>query len=967
MTSIRRIRIFNILLLLVLVFTLSNCVSNDYDLKKGINTDMTIGGDSLSLPIGKTNQILLGSLLDKQNLDILTKSSSGGYSLQFKDSTGFPVDVLSPVNFSIAPISIPLTTSVASIVIPSFTISPINISSNLPFPTIDFSSINVDPINSISSKQINLSNPSSVKKQLTSNNSLKSKSVKNDYSTGLIKYNDNKIFKQSTVYNYPPELKKINAILLKKNIVTLTFDKTDINNLGFTTQHDTIKNFEIDFPAEYVLSSPTGQGASVSGSSFIIKNAVLSPSQGIFTATFKIDRLNLSNYDQSLNLLNYSKDIPYNIDYSFVGTTSDPNLLNSRANISMSLTAGPAIDDMDIVTNDFLVSVPVGSSAINQTIQLPPEISKVNSVTFNDGATLQLNIADPGITPFDFNAGNCVIQLPQKLIFKPYTGLNTSTNQLTIPYNQLFGTKTIGISGMNINQSVPVGSSSITINDNFSYSINGLKIASHPIMVNTINNMNNKTINVTGTVSTLTVSNSSIVTNSITINVPDQSTYFDVNQFVSNDVKKIYTLTPVTPPTLNFGISIANLPSAIDSVFFRDFTIQFPTFLKFNTGSVNTQNQLVLNEGFKVSKGFIKSLTIQKIDFGTAGKDLTSGVFNLHEKITMTGNAYIKGKSLNTNDISNAVISPTLTVGNIQIGLIEAQITPTIQPVTKDITLNFPDLLTRGNTVLDIVNPVLTLQIGNTMGIPANIDLTFTPKRNGSAITAGIIKTSVSIAAASVLGQTTWSNYWISNYCKGYSAGYDTINVALPNLLRSVPDQLEIIATPTVTGTKQTVDLNSQNNQLNLKYSVNVPLSFGKDFVIEYNDTITDLQKQLTDILKMTNNVEIIAFVENSIPLELSLNATALNSSKSIINDISISSPDKIKPCNANGTSQTSKIKIALSEKTSGALKLLDNLKLKISAKSNSTVAGIALNTNQYIKLELRIRIPKGINITNNK
>jgi hypothetical protein len=967
MTSIRRIRIFNILLLLVLVFTLSNCVSNDYDLKKGINTDMTIGGDSLSLPIGKTNQILLGSLLDKQNLDILTKSSSGGYSLQFKDSTGFPVDVLSPVNFSIAPISIPLTTSVASIVIPSFTISPIKISSNLPFPTIDFSSINVDPINSISSKQINLSNPSSVKKQLTSNNSLKSKSVKNDYSTGLIKYNDNKIFKQSTVYNYPPELKKINAILLKKNIVTLTFDKTDINNLGFTTQHDTIKNFEIDFPAEYVLSSPTGQGASVSGSSFIIKNAVLSPSQGIFTATFKIDRLNLSNYDQSLNLLNYSKDIPYNIDYSFVGTTSDPNLLNSRANISMSLTAGPAIDDMDIVTNDFLVSVLGGSSAINQTIQLPPEISKVNSVTFNDGATLQLNIADPGITPFDFNAGNCVIQLPQKLIFKPYTGLNTSTNQLTIPYNQLFGTKTIGISGMNINQSVPVGSSSITINDNFSYSINGLKIASHPIMVNTINNMNNKTINVTGTVSTLTVSNSSIVTNSITINVPDQSTYFDVNQFVSNDVKKIYTLTPVTPPTLNFGISIANLPSAIDSVFFRDFTIQFPTFLKFNTGSVNTQNQLVLNEGFKVSKGFIKSLTIQKIDFGTAGKDLTSGVFNLHEKITMTGNAYIKGKSLNTNDISNAVISPTLTVGNIQIGLIEAQITPTIQPVTKDITLNFPDLLTRGNTVLDIVNPVLTLQIGNTMGIPANIDLTFTPKRNGSAITAGIIKTSVSIAAASVLGQTTWSNYWISNYCKGYSAGYDTINVALPNLLRSVPDQLEIIATPTVTGTKQTVDLNSQNNQLNLKYSVNVPLSFGKDFVIEYNDTITDLQKQLTDILKMTNNVEIIAFVENSIPLELSLNATALNSSKSIINDISISSPDKIKPCNANGTSQTSKIKIALSEKTSGALKLLDNLKLKISAKSNSTVAGIALNTNQYIKLELRIRIPKGINITNNK
>jgi hypothetical protein len=132
---------------------------------------------------------------------------------------------------------------------------------------------------------------------------------------------------------------------------------------------------------------------------------------------------------------------------------------------------------------------------------------------------------------------------------------------------------------------------------------------------------------------------------------------------------------------------------------------------------------------------------------------------------------------------------------------------------------------------------------------------------------------------------------------------------------------------------------------------------------MQYIDTIADLQKSLADILKYAHQVDLIAIVENSVPLELSLEATALNSSKAVISGVTISSLDKIKSGNANGTAQTSKITISLSESTTGALQLFDALKLKISAKSNSTVAGLALNSNQYITLELRARIPKGITL----
>jgi len=344
--------------------------------------------------------------------------------------------------------------------------------------------------------------------------------------------------------------------------------------------------------------------------------------------------------------------------------------------------------------------------------------------------------------------------------------------------------------------------------------------------------------------------------------------------------------------------------------------------------------------------------------------DLVNGNFILNEAVTMKGGAYIKSTNVNSSDISSITISPTVTVGSMTVGLIEAQISTAIQPISQNLALNLPAFLTSGNSILDITNPVMSLEIGNSLGIPMNINLSLTPKKNGVAVTEGTINTSIAIAPASILGQTTWSRYWISNYCKGFSAGFDTINVALQKLLRSAPESVEITATPSITGSKQIIDLSSTNNNVNLKYSVNVPLSFGKDFQLQYADTIKDLHTSLADILTKTHAIDIIAIVENSIPLELSLNATALSASKGLISGVSITSPDKIKSGNANGTAQTSTITISLRETTADALTQLDKLVLNITAKNNSTVAGIQLNAEQYIKMELRVRVPKGITIT---
>ena len=970
MTSFLKLRIYQILFI-IFACTLSNCMSDDYNLKDGVNTDMTLGGDSLTFPIGETKKILLGKLLDGQNIDILKLSQSGAYLFQISDSMQVKVNAIDPVNFTIAPITIaPITTNLADVKIPSFQISPININSALPIPFVDLSTFTLPAINSTNDYNKPLSGASSTKKLAKSSNSGESL---NPITVGPVEIQASQTISQSILFNLSnasTSLKKINTILLNSSTVTIRFDKTKINALGFLTQNDAIKSFSIKFPDEYILSSNAGQGTSIVGHEFRIDNAVLS-SVDVYTATFKIDKLDMTGIDQSLGLLNYTKDVPYTIDYVFNGTSNDPAILTKEINVNLSVTSAPTMGDMEIQTTNFAVLVPNGSNSIDQSIQIPKEVSKVNTLTFNAGANLQLTISDPGISPFSLNSGNCFIQLPKKFIFNPLTtGLDPATNILTIPYNQLLGyNKSIGISGMNINQSVPFGSTSILIHDNLSYDIVGLSVTGQTIAVSSINGMNNKKLNIAGTISGLTVNNASVETNRISFNIPSQSSNIDIHQSVSADVKKVYTLTLKTPSILEFKIGISNLPTGIDSVFFDNYTIQLPSFLQFKAGDVNSLNQLVLNEGFKVKTGFTKDLTIQKIDFGTNGIDLTNGVLDLHETVVMSGNAYVKGANLNSKEICSIVISPVVTIGTMNIAQIEGNISTNIQPVTQNVPLNLPGFLSGGATVLDIVNPVMQLEIGNTMGIPVSLDLTLTPKKNGIVITDGIIKTKVSIAPASIIGQPTWSRYWISNLCKGYSTGFDTINVALPKLLKSVPDQIEVSAIPTITGNKQTVDLYSLKNQMNMKYSMNVPLSFGKDFVLQYMDTIGDLKKELKDVIKYTRQVEVLAFVENSIPLELTLEAAALNSSFGIIDGITISSPDKIKPCNVDGTKttpQTSQITIKLIETKPGALDLLDALKLKIFAKSNSTVAGIQLNPDQYIKLNLRVRVPKGLNYNPN-
>ena len=73
------------MLLAVLAIGFSSCVNEEYD-PENINTEITIAGEGLSLPLGSTKQMTLKNLLSSMNDDMLQVLEGGSYALRINDT-----------------------------------------------------------------------------------------------------------------------------------------------------------------------------------------------------------------------------------------------------------------------------------------------------------------------------------------------------------------------------------------------------------------------------------------------------------------------------------------------------------------------------------------------------------------------------------------------------------------------------------------------------------------------------------------------------------------------------------------------------------------------------------------------------------------------------------------------------------------------------------------------------------------
>ena len=154
------------------------------------------------------------------------------------------------------------------------------------------------------------------------------------------------------------------------------------------------------------------------------------------------------------------------------------------------------------------------------------------------------------------------------------------------------------------------------------------------------------------------------------------------------------------------------------------------------------------------------------------------------------------------------------------------------------------------------------------------------------------------------------------------------------------------------------------------QYEVDVPLSFEQGLNIVYNDSVRDLNKDLSDLDKVfLKNAKIILSVDNAIPLKLQLKpenvlikdvyGNELTAVKKTIEEDKqyvAESTDGEKPA-------TSEVVLSLTSDDTAFLSKIDRICFKLTAVPGSAT-GVPLKDTQWLKVtSLKLSVPGGVNV----
>ena len=146
--------------------------------------------------------------------------------------------------------------------------------------------------------------------------------------------------------------------------------------------------------------------------------------------------------------------------------------------------------------------------------------------------------------------------------------------------------------------------------------------------------------------------------------------------------------------------------------------------------------------------------------------------------------------------------------------------------------------------------------------------------------------------------------------------------------------------------------------------SVDIPLTFGSNLLIVYNDSIKDLQKDLEDLDIISFKKAVVTLTAAStIPLKMTLNADDVD-----IKDKAGRPIENIKVSIGEGkdgtTEAESEVEIILeSDNAFDTLSRIDRICFKLKADSKES-SGVPLKDTQWIQVKKSaLQVPGGVNI----
>lgn len=433
---------------------------------------------------------------------------------------------------------------------------------------------------------------------------------------------------------------------------------------------------------------------------------------------------------------------------------------------------------------------------------------------------------------------------------------------------------------------------------------------------------------------------------------------------VDEAVKEIYTLTPNTTPinitlTKEGNIDLKTLNAKV--------TITFSPVLQIDGA---TDNKVIfdlpqkdLEEG-----GFTYTVHLKNIIFGdgTKGNGYIIGDdrrVDISENVTVSVKADIVANEVPAG--GTLTLTPTIHIGEMEVVQVEGIIDPTLNESTSSMELTgLPDFLENDETKLDIANPIFTFHANNPLNTPVEITGILSGSKNGQPIEGSEVAIG-SGATDPIILQPGDNTIALSRLGEGGPDEAIKIEVKdINDLIQTIPEVVNVSIQPSVNSQEYyTVDLD-KTYTVACDYDIDIPLAFGANLNIVYEETIEDLGGDLEDV--DFSKAVLSASVDNTIPLALTLpdeNVEVLDAYGQKIEGIQVKVTGNIAAGNGTDQPVTSKLDIQLETTQPGTLNQLDAIKLKIVAASGGK-EGIQLYDTQWLQLkDIKLKVPNGVKV----
>lgn len=442
---------------------------------------------------------------------------------------------------------------------------------------------------------------------------------------------------------------------------------------------------------------------------------------------------------------------------------------------------------------------------------------------------------------------------------------------------------------------------------------------------------------------------------------------------VDKAVIEIGSLAADMPTTLTLKLKLSGEIST-SLVKVGTMTITFPNFIQFEKeNGLNGQTLTMTDVQIEPYSGFTKELKINKYVFGKEYGEGNRVDEENGDRILKIENQEIKidMQGINVADPSgngSLNITPTITLAEMAVSEVYGTIQPDIDVKPTEVELNnLPDFLQDDEIRLDITNPVFSFNANNPLNTDVEMDGVLTGYKDGKV--TKIVKIGSGNGGASITLKPSGDKQQTISIVRDEQTVVEAnaTKVVVPNLndiIETIPDHINVELKPVVkTEQYYTVNL-GQDYTLNSAYDIDIPLSFGSNLKIVYEETLDnfDLDLEDVDIKKAVLSINAV----NTIPLAMEIkndNVSALDANGNVIKDIDVTVEGTITESKDGKTEVSSALNVNLNKTAEGAISKLDGLKLKITAVPGQAT-DVQLLSTQWMQLkDMKLKIPNGIKV----